>query len=90
MKIWLEQQTKRRTILENLLAYWNDGRSCSFYCIATALMQIDLIKEAVNRANQLVLSNKSDCDAKTKAKILKSVIQDVASKSGVDLKLRRI
>ena len=89
LKIWLEEQNKRRATLENLLADWNEGRSMSFYCIATALMPTDLIRDAVNKAKEKVASNKSDCDIKTKAKILRSVVQDLASKSDIDLKLRR-
>jgi len=89
LKMWLGEQNKRRATLENLLADWNEGRSMSFYCIATALMPIDLIRDAVNKAKEKVASNKSDCDIKTKAKILRSVVQDLASKSDIDLKLRR-
>jgi len=43
----VQEQTKRRTTLENLLANWNEGRSASFYCIASALMPIDSIKKAL-------------------------------------------
>jgi len=89
LKKWLQEQTKRRTTLENLLANWNEGRSMSFYCIATALMPIDLIKEAVNKAKKAAASNRIDNDIKARAKILKAAMQDLASKSDVDLKLRR-
>jgi len=89
LKIWLAEQIKKRAMLENLLAYWNEGRSCSFYCIATALIPTDLIKEAVNRAEEMAVSDKVGNDIKVKAKILRSLIQDLASKSNIDLKLGR-
>ena len=89
LKKWLQEQRERRAILENLLGNWNEGRSMSFYCVATALMPIDLIKEAVDRAMEMVMLNKANYDIKAKAKILRSVIQDLASKSNIDLKLGR-
>jgi len=87
---WLREQNKRRQILESLLADYNEGRSCSFYCVASALMPPDSIEEAMNRANEIMVNNEvDDSDMKAKAKILRSVIEDFASKPGIDLKLRR-
>jgi len=89
LKMWSQEQRKRRATLENLLANYNEGRSRSFYCIATALMPIDLIKEAVDEAQQMIVDDKRDCDIKAKAKILRSVIQDLALRANIDLKLRK-
>ena len=90
LKKWLQEQGQRRALLENLLANYNEGRSCSFYCIAAALMPAGLIKEAVNKAKKLMANNKvADSDIKTKAKILRAAIENLASRSKVDLKLRK-
>jgi nucleoside diphosphate kinase len=90
LKIWLQEQTNRRAILENLLFYYNEGRSRNFYCIAVALMPAGLIKEAVNKAKKLMAKNKiADSDIKTKAKILRTTIKNFASRSKIDLKLRK-
>jgi len=90
LRKWLQEQGQRRAILDNLLANYNEGRSRSFYCTAAALMSAGLIKEAVNKAKKLMANDKvTDSDIKTKAKILKSVIQNFASKDNIDLQLRK-
>lgn len=89
LKIFLQEQYQKRILLEDLLANYNEGRSRSFYCIAAALMPINIIKQAVGKAKAMAAHNKvNDSDIKTKAKILKSFIQDLASESNIDLKLR--
>jgi hypothetical protein len=86
---WLGEQSKRRQTLENLLTNYNEGRSCSFYCIATALMPFELVKKAIDEATKMSADNKMAADIKAKAKIMRATIQDFASKAGIDLKLRR-
>jgi hypothetical protein len=59
-------------------------------CVAAALMPPDLIKEAVSKAEEMIVSNKVDDSCiKTTAKILRSVIKDLASQLGIELKLRK-
>ena len=90
VKKWLGEQGKRRQAIENLLASYNEGRSCNFFCIATALMPPDLITKAVKQAEKTITDgNTSGSDIKTKAKIVRSAIQDNATKAGIDLKLRK-
>jgi hypothetical protein len=90
LKKWLQEQTNRRAILENLLFYYNEGRSRNLYCTAVALMPADLIKEAANKAKKLMAKNKvADPALKTKAKILRTAIENLASRSKIDLKLRK-
>lgn len=90
LKVWLKEQRERRLVLEGMLANYNDGRSMSFYCVATALMPIGMIKKAVDKLQNMLVKNQvDDSDIKAKAKALRSIIQDIASKSGIDLKLRK-
>lgn len=90
LKVWLKEQRERRLVLEGMLANYNDGRSMSFYCVATALMPISMIKKAVDKMQNMLVKNQvDDSDIKAKAKALRSIIQDIASKSGIDLKLRK-
>ena len=87
---WLQQQTEKRALLESVLANYNDGMSRSFYCLAAALMSIDLMKEAVSEAEAAVSESGGDfSDAKAKAKILKSLIEDRAFGAGISLQLRK-
>jgi len=87
---WLRQQCKKRQALENLLANYNDGRSCSFYCMAAALMPMPLIAKSVRQAQKTIAAEQIPApDIKSQAKILRATIQDLASKANTDLKLRR-
>jgi len=76
-----------RLLLENLLDNYNDGRSMSFYCRVAALMPPKLINKAVDEI--LTIYRGDDSDLKAKAKALRATIEDLASKSGIDLKLRK-
>jgi hypothetical protein len=87
---FLEEQRKRINLLLIMLNNFNDGRSKSFYCIATTLLSLKNIKKALDQTNQkvkdnLILKN----DGKTKARILKGFLNNVASKEGIELKLRK-
>ena len=87
---WLGEQNKRKHVLEKLLANYNEGRSCSLFCISTALMPPALITKAVSQAQKTIVADKiSNSDIKAKAKIVRSTIQDHATKAGLDLKLRK-
>jgi hypothetical protein len=58
----------------------------SFYCKACARMTIELINEAVKEAKKRFASEKIDnSDVKSKAKILKSIIKDIALLSNVNM-----
>ena len=89
MKDWLGEQRERRLLLGNLLANYNEGRSMSFYCLATALMPPGLINEATNELKEKLATNQLDSsDIKAKAKALRGIIQSLAQESGLELKLR--
>jgi hypothetical protein len=87
---WLREQGKRRQTLENLLENYNEGRSCSFFCVATALMPPDLVNKAGNDTKKSLANNDIDeSDMKARAKLARAVFQDHATKADVDLKLRK-
>lgn len=90
LKKWLGEQSKKRQILENLLANYNEGKSCSFFCVATALMPPSLIIKSISQAQKTIVADKiRNSDIKAKAKIVRSATQDNATKVGIDLKLRK-
>jgi hypothetical protein len=90
MKDWLKEQRKRRLLLENLLANYNEGRSMSFYCLAAMLMPPKLIEKAISELKEKLATNQLDSsDIKAKAKALRETIQGLAQKSGIELKLRK-
>jgi hypothetical protein len=49
-------------------------------------MPVELINEAVG---ETLASSRRDLDIKARAKALRASIEDLASKSGIDLKLRK-
>ena len=90
MKDWLEEQRRRRLLLEHLLDNYNEGRSMSFYCLAATLMPPELIDRAVNELKEKLAINQVDSsDIKAKAKVLRGIIQGLAQESGIELKLRK-
>ena len=86
LEMWLKEQRERRLLVENLLDNYNDGRSMSFYCAASMLMPPELINKAVDE--MLATYRGDDLDIKAKAKALRAIIDDLASKSNINLKLR--
>ena len=87
---FIEQQKGRIKFLKDMLEGFNEGRSRSFYCIAAALLSVDDVGRSIDSAKREVktLDVRKD-DVKSKAKILRKIIQDVADKKGIDLKLRK-
>lgn len=87
---FIEQQNKRIKLLKEMLDEFNEGRSRSFFCIATALLSIKNIEKSLDKARKKVqtLGIEKE-DIKSKAKILREFIQEVADREKVDLKLRK-
>ena len=83
---WLGEQRERQALLEGLLQDYNDGRSMSFYCTSCARVPVELIRMAVERANkELGRAGFDQSDLKSRAKVLKGVIKDLALKAKVPL-----
>jgi len=90
LETYLEEQRERRLLVEHLLAGYNEGRSMTFYCAACALMPPDLIRQAIDEMEKMLAAKQvDDSDMKAKAKAMRALIQESASKSDIDLKLRK-
>lgn len=90
LEAYLEEQRERRLLVEHLLANYNEGRSMSFYCAACSLMPPDLIRQAIAEMERMLASKQVDgSDLKAKAKAMRSLIQELASKADIDLRLRK-
>ena len=84
------QQQKRIEILKEMLENFNEGRSKSFYCLATALLSIEDLEKALAESNKQINDEKIDLkDLKTKSKILRGRLSNLAEEKSVELKLRR-
>ena len=89
LKRFLEQQRKRIKLLERMLNDFDDGRSKSFYCIATTLLPVTELKALLGEAERKIKVEKVKADdTKPKAKILRESLSSFAAKGGVELKLR--
>lgn len=78
---YLETQAKRMKLLETLLQDYDDGRSKSFYCLATSLISID----SIDSLNQLILKSSIPLSPDS----MHDTILELANKDSVILKLRK-
>jgi Protein of unknown function (DUF3795) len=80
------QQRKRIRLLETMIASFDDGRSKSFYCNSAALLDLTTLENSLDKAIQEIEAHHIKLsDTKTKAKILRGVLSEIASKKGVEL-----
>ena len=87
---FIEQQRKRIRLLERMLTNFDDGKSKSFYCIATTLLPITDLEISLNETEQKIKADKIRTDDfKTKSKILKGILNNLAAREGNELKLRK-
>ena len=87
---FLNRQQKRVKLLEFMLENFNEGRSKSFFCIATALLPIKDLEKGLKESIETIKNENFDSkDLKAKSKILKEKIKEIAEKERVELKLRK-
>jgi hypothetical protein len=83
-----KQQEKRIKILKEMINDFNEGRSKSIFCLASALLPITLLEEALDNAKKIIKKTEIRKDnLKEKAKILKKFLQSAADKENIILKL---
>ena len=84
---YFEKQEERIALLEEMLSLFNDGRSKSLYCTGASLIPLESLKTALASA-----SNEAECrgieDSKSRAKVLRQLLQEAAATEGVSLVLR--
>jgi len=80
------QQKGRIRLLNKLITEYDDGKSKSFYCLATSLLEIDDLKEAVFQTQELREQLK---DTKQLAKQAKNLIKQRAKLKGIELVYRK-
>jgi hypothetical protein len=86
LESWLKEQKERRSLVEELLRNYNEGRSISFFCKACARMPINLIYDAVKESKKkIVIGRINKTDIKAKARILKSAIKDKTVKYNITM-----
>ncbi len=87
---FLTQQKRRIELLEVMLEEFNEGRSKSLFCIATALLPIEDIEKAIDESIKQIKDHEIDVkDLKSKSKILREYLNKQAKDKFIELKLKR-
>ena len=86
LESWLEEQKARQALVEELLQDYNEGRSMTFYCKACARMPVAVVDQAIEESRKKITSeNLEESDMRSRAKLVKEILRELASASGVDL-----
>ena len=87
---FLTQQKRRIELLEVMLEEFNEGRSKSFFCLATALLPLDDLERAIDESIKQIKDHEINVkDLKSKSKILRENLNKQAKDKFIELKLRR-
>jgi len=79
-----EQQT-REHFLKVMLQEFNEGRSKTFYCIASSVLEIEELEYALREAKK----QSKELTIKEKAKALHQILDNIAERKNYYLKLRK-
>ena len=82
---FIKQQKIREQILKEMLKDFNEGRSKSYYCIAATVLEVDELKEALEKARK----ETKGMEIKEKSLILHAIIDEIAKKKNYHLRLRK-
>jgi hypothetical protein len=79
-----KMQKMREHLLNEMVGEFNEGRSKSYYCIAAAVMEIEELKEALNKAR----ADSEGLGIKEKSGVLHAILDEIARQKHYYLKLR--
>ncbi|MFW9879801.1 MAG: DUF3795 domain-containing protein [Candidatus Thorarchaeota archaeon] len=87
---FIKQQQKRIEFLKTMLNNFNEGRSKSFFCIATALLPLIDLEYAISKTNEQIKNDQIKLnDLNIKSKIIKTHLNQCANKRKIILKLTK-
>lgn len=87
---FVQQHRKRIRFLEKMLENFDDGRSRSFFCRAAALLDSADLRSSLDKASRRIRANRMEpADRKGKAKLLRGLLNEVAEKQGIELKVKK-
>ncbi len=88
---FIEQQNKRMNLLQTMLESFDDGSCKSFYCLATTLLSLKSLDESLLKADKVIKEKSVDKDdLKSKAKIMKEILNQFAGEENQELRLRKV
>ena len=80
-----EFQGRREVLLKEMLNGFNEGRSKSYYCIAATVLEPGELEEALSRAKE----ESGGLDVRARSKTLHRILDEIASRRGYHLRLRK-
>jgi hypothetical protein len=79
------EQLIREKLLKEMLQEYNEGRSKTFYCIASTVLEIEELENALREAEKHV----EGLNIKEKSKVLHQILDNIAERKNYYLKLRK-
>lgn len=87
---FIEQQNHRMGFLQTMLGCYDDGKCKSFFCLAVTLLSLKSLSESLIKAEKEIKERGIDKeDLKAKAKIIREILNQLASEENEELKLRK-
>ena len=80
-----KEQLIREKLLKEMLQGFNEGRSKTFYCIASTILEIEELKKTLSQAKK----QSEGLNIKEKSKILHQLLKNIAERKNYYLKLRK-
>jgi hypothetical protein len=89
LKAFLARQARRIRTLETMLAELDDGRSKGFYCLAAALLPLEVLEAALREVSRRAREGGlGSGDLAARAGIVRGVLMEAAARAGIELRLR--
>ncbi len=85
VKAFEKEQQTRELLLKEMLQKYNDGRSKSYYCIASTVLTTAELREALKTAE----GQSKKLPTKEKAKAMHAILDSISKEKGYLLKLRK-
>jgi hypothetical protein len=83
--LFIKEQKIREKLLNLMLKNFNEGRSKSYYCIASTIFKVNELKEAIDKA----IKQSNGLSIKKRSDIIHKILDDYAKKNNYYLKLRK-
>jgi len=80
-----KEQMTRENLLKEMLKEFNEGRSKTFYCIASTVLEVEELENALTEAQ----NQSKGLDIREKSKILHQILNKIAKEKNYCLKLRK-
>jgi hypothetical protein len=89
IKEFVKQQKKRIGLLETMIEGYDDGRSRSFYCRASALLDPKALKGSLDKAKRVTETGGGTGYTVQKAKALRGLLVEAARSEGIELTAKK-